>query len=376
MTQDARRNSGLHRLLVTQPYVPAYRKPLFERLAAISLENGYDLTVVAGAPTGEQASRNDAVAAAWSESACTRRVSTPAGSFFHRSIDRLEKQDIFVTELDPRNLNAWWRGAAARSTRIAWGHGGNYVNRPTKVGMTLKVVLSRSMNGVMTYTPGGATALIRHGADPSSVFAVGNSTDTAELRKEYEALLRLPKRHALEILQVPDAPRFYCYVGGLDSTKRLDFLCQVMNKLWDRQPEAVLLVGGAGTGVAELPSDDRIKYLGHIGPQKLAAVARVSVACLMPGRVGLVGIDMQAAGVPVVTLRSSFHGPEVELLRDGEDIYMTSDDPSDFVDQVMGISINHEILVPPAPVVSIEVVANNFFQACMAIQINRMANES
>ncbi len=317
-------------VVVTQPYVPRYRVPLFDALAAELAQRDMDLTVYSGQPDGEQAGRNDQATGAWHRDLTVRRVRVGPRQLEYRDLPHeVRTADLVVSELSGLNLEGWRLGMRRRPL-VLWGHGKSYTSPGGWLSDRVEWALARRASHIMTYAPSGARFLIEEaGLDPSRVTSIGNSTDTAALRSFYidarDAAPDTDRRPA----RPPAAP----FIGGIDSTKRIDFVLGAFEHATAADPGFRLHVVGNGPLaplVDDLAARDaRVRRYGDLRGRSLAELAVVADAIWMPGRVGLVAVDALAMGLPVHTTDFEFHAPEVEFLQDGE-LLRLPDDPAAF----------------------------------------------
>jgi glycosyltransferase involved in cell wall biosynthesis len=350
-------------LLVTQPYLPAYRVPLFDEIASILATSGDKLTVCIGRPTGAQERRGDSLSAPWSANYSTRAIAVGSRKIQFRKMPlSLDDVDVVVSELEGLNTFAW-KVSMTGKPLVLWGHGKSYVNDANPIGDKLEWALGRRAAHIMTYSPGGREYLIsRGGFRDGSVTVIGNSTDTATLRSSTARLMQAPgtstpvknRRHAL-------------YVGGLDPSKRIDFLLAAAREAKLLEPSFKLHV--VGRGALESIVDQAAAECNYIErtPESrgddLAQLAWANDAIWMPGRVGLVAVDALAMGLPVHTTAHKYHAPEVEFLEESELIVLPNS-PSEFATASIqemaardGFAKNLRADIP-----TIETVARNFVQ--------------
>lgn len=103
----------------------------------------------------------------------------------------------------------------------------------------------------------------------------------------------------------PHPRPYFLFVGRLEQIKGL----QTLLTLWDRVPEADLLVAGAGNHEAELKKlagdNPRIKFLGPRPQSELGALYYHSLACLVPSityeTFGIIAIEAFARKTPVIS---------------------------------------------------------------------------
>lgn len=312
-------------VVFTQPYVPAYRVALFEALEERLLELGATLKVYASAPDGRQAARGDAVEARWIRTLVSRTIRVGSRQVKLRHLPfAASHAAVVVTELEVGNALAWCRLLSGRPT-ILWGHGAPYTTRPSKLGDMLKARMAGLADHTFTYTEGGRKYLLDLGVDSTKVTAVGNSTDTHLLR---QAVIE-SRASKEEDSRSPSA----LFVGGLDETKRIDFLLQAAREAKKIDHNFVLTVVGRGVmgqrvSVAETETG-AVHLIAEARGRELAEIAARADMIWMPGRVGLVAVDAIALGLPVHTVWHDSHAPELEFLGEKEVAFLP-DNPRDF----------------------------------------------
>lgn len=314
-------------VLITQPYIAAYRVALFAAVIDVMDAAGVDVVVAAGAASGDQARRGDEHNPVWVESLRVRSIKAMGRRISWRSAKLPRKPVLVVSELEASNLFAW-RALLWRSKLVLWGHGKPYVNDSPWIGEKLEWWLARMADHVMTYADGGRAYLIeRGGISPDRVTAIGNSTDTLTLRgylsdMDTEAVAELTTTYG----QGPVA----LYVGGLDASKRIDFLLEAAIAAHQELPDFKLIVVGKGSqqNLVQTASEsyDFINYIPEARDRDLAELSHIAVSMWCPGRVGLVAVDSLALGLPVLTTQFRYHAPEIEFLREDE-VYYLDDDP-------------------------------------------------
>ncbi|KXZ60587.1 Glycosyl transferases group 1 [Microbacterium laevaniformans] len=308
---------------ITQPYVPAYRVPLFSAVAEKLMPHGLDLKVYSARPSGTQARRGDTASGPWHQEISTRNLRIGRWSIQSRDTpDAFRAAAVLISELEALNATAWRDTLRSRPT-VLWGHGKGFVNATGKVSDFVESVLAARADHVMTYSPEGREYLLRSGrVSPSSVTSIGNSTDTVTLRRATAAGLSDPS------LVTPSA-RHALYVGGLDRSKRIDFLLEAYEEGLRIDPDFRLTVVGMGEEVGRVQAHaekfNGMRYVPEARGERLAKLGLEASAMWIPGRVGLVAVDALAMGLPVHTTDYPFHAPEIGFLRDNEVAYLGPD---------------------------------------------------
>jgi glycosyltransferase involved in cell wall biosynthesis len=316
---------------IVQPYVPEYRVPFFDALVARLAADGVRCTILAGRPAGDQAARGDAAPQQpWMRELTdhTLRIAGK-GLVVTDAAAATRAMDAVIVGLVGTNLDTYAalvRRLVKRTPVGLWGHVRSYVGPPNRIDRRLEQLQMRCADQVFAYTPSGAAFAVEQGVRPDRVTAVMNTVDMTpvlQLRSAPETRLdaeSLARRHGL----VPG--RTAVFIGGLDPSKRIDFLAQVLDRLWSVEPAFRLLVLGRGSQEGLLRAAQergQAVLLGFGGPSHKAVAGLLAGAVAMPGRVGLVAVEALALGLPIVTTDFAYHAPEFEYLRPGESLIST-----------------------------------------------------
>ena len=310
------------KVVIVQPYIPAYRVPLFVELAKRLASRGHRLVIAAGEPDRTQLQRGDATHVSGVEEATLRTRSLHAGPLrvrFSSAAQVWKSADAVIVELSASSLDSY-RALASRGIRVGvWGHVGAYVKEDSWLVAMLKRWQVRHADHVLAYTDGGATTAVQLGADPSNVTALNNTVDVRGLRRAVERQRTMPEANARVSLGVGSGPVF-AMIGGLDESKRIDLVVAALDHLWQTSSNVQLVVGGHGE-LEDLFAPARlrgqVKMLGYVDDERKATIARVATALLNPGRVGLIAVESMALGLPIVTTSGTRHAPEYEYLVPG-----------------------------------------------------------
>ncbi len=322
------------RVLYYQPYVPAYRKPLFTRIDELLRQEGGSLTVAASSPDATMAHRNDAVDAPWLATVKTIQIPTPLGPLrYRRAINLMANPPrVVVTELDPANLNAWLGTFHPTTPLVLWGHGKTFTGPERGIVAHARSLLALRATHVMTYTEAGRQALIERGLPPRLVTAVGNSTDTRSLHAALVQRRRKPLDHSYAFNLDLRHKRPFAYLGGLDDDKCIPFLIDAAEHAHRLDPRFTLLVAGSGNREHILRTVDPaiVHWIPRANTEEVADLLSVSEAIWMPGRIGLVAVDALTAQIPIHTTNFPYHAPEFEFLREGIDVHIHPGDSRTF----------------------------------------------
>ncbi|WZH38934.1 MAG: glycosyltransferase [Microbacterium enclense] len=353
-------------MVVTQPYVPAYRVPLFETIRQKLADRDIQFLVAAGHPVGAQAARGDKENPPWRLDVTAAGLQLGPRHLQWRALPANLRPDVLVSELEALNNLAWVR-ALGRKKLVLWGHGRPYVNDAGAVSDRIEWALARRADAVMTYADGGRDYLLEKGKlSADKVVAIGNSTDSASLRQAYTSL-GAQERFDVHV-KWPRAPRAL-FVGGLDAAKRIDFLVDAA--IWARRKDptfSLIVVGQGELQDALARAGQAIEHIPAARGAELARLGHVVQAVWMPGRVGLVAVDALALGLPVFTTSYRYHAPEMEFLRDGERVTLP-DDPRAYAEKALSLMAEQPVTGRPlrSDIPSIESVATNFSEVVVGV---------
>lgn len=180
-----------------------------------------------------------------------------------------------------------------------------------------------------------------YGADPDRIAVVTPGVDLARFRP-------LPKRQAQRRIGV-EASRVLLFVGRLERLKGVEVALRAFAMAADRRhPDVRFLVLGEDSqdagesesarlrGIAEeLGIASRVEFRGSVGHAQLPHYYAAAEACVMPSyseSFGLVGLEAQACGCPVI---ASDVAGLASVVRDEVTGYLVrGDDPVEYADRI------------------------------------------
>ena len=338
----------MNRLLIVQPYIPAYRVPLFRSMRPLLAQSGIELVLAVGKPQGAMEARLDDRSYEEADAFLEQRTIRVRGKqVLIRSlqpvIDRYSP-DLVIVEQAIKNVEAYpllARQAVGRGPRVAmWGQGRTFSTSQGAAGRGLKDWLTRRSDWFFAYTQEGAEYVAAHGYAGERITVLLNSTDTAALRSDLRAvtdeqLAQFRYRHNL----LPGATALF--LGGVDESKGINFLIEAARRVAQQIPGFRLLIGGEGASggwVRERQAaGDPVIALGRIDGHERALALSSADLMMVPQWVGLVAVDALAAGVPMVTTIHPSHSPEFGYLADGENAIITPHDVQSYAATVVAL---------------------------------------
>lgn len=321
------------KLMIVQPYVPAYRVGFFESLRNKLLEHDIECHIAAGSPAGAQAVRGDSVYRDWI-TPTQRRTMRVAGHTikWQTKPTPWKNVDGLIVGLQGSSIPVYQALVASRVEKFRvglWGHAKPYVGPGNKIDLGLEKLQMMSADHIFTYTPSGTEYVTRLGIDSEKVTTVMNTIDTSQLERQLNSISDSDIDQFTNALDL-NINRTVCFVGGLDQSKRIDFLAKSMDHLWSIDPTIKVLIGGKGQDEHFLRTAyDRRQALplGYLNGRDKAIVLLTSRAICMPGRIGLVAVDALVSGRPILTTAWDYHAPEADYLIEGESRITARNDP-------------------------------------------------
>lgn len=320
------------RVSIILPYLNNYRVPLLQALDTKLADQGITLDVATGTPEGVDVARGDGATGYPTRALRKLGVPTPKGAVYIRRLDEtIRSADLVVVEHAIKNLDSHALLFRPRtSAKVAiWGHGRTI----TKPQSALENRVQRAMIGradwYFGYTPGSVTRATEMGMPADRCTNVQNTVDTDHLKA-------LRRQHPRETGALWPA----LYVGGLDESKRLDFLLDAGRRVHAQDRRFRLIIVGNGRDrdkvEAAAAREEWCTYLGNFPLADNFAPVKDAHVILMPGRVGLAAVDSFAIEAPIVTTDWAWHAPEFEYLTPQNSI-TTADTVDDYAYRILDL---------------------------------------
>jgi glycosyltransferase involved in cell wall biosynthesis len=311
------------RLRIQQPALPAYRVPLFSRLANC----GFEVQVLFGR-LPDIANARPPSGAPWAKYVPLRVVVSICRHelFWHGAqCVAIANSDVAVLNwnlnalsLVPALLIARWNGVRT----ILWGHG--YSRQDSRVRRQLRLASAKLADALLFYTHASAD-LYKHVVPSSRVFVAENALDQAPIEAARDRL-SATERAAFAKANDVDPSCTVLFVSRLLSDNHVNELIDAVAFLRDEFPSLRCVIIGAGEAESVLRSaaaakrvSDRVRFLGAIYDEDvLAHWFGVATAFCYPANVGLSLLHSFHYGVPVITADDwRLHNPEFSYLEPG-----------------------------------------------------------
>lgn len=216
-----------------------------------------------------------------------------------------------------------------------WGHGqhSGAKNNPSlfkHLSEQLKMKLTNRADGFFAYTSRGKSFVVGKGFSSDKVFVLNNTVDINVQRQAFKKIKR-QREEIRRMLGVADK-KVLLFVGRFTKTKRIKFLLEAFSILQKKDANSHLLLVGSG-GENDLPKKlQNVSYFGSItNLDKLAPIYVAADVFSFPGSVGLGPLQALCYDLPVITINSDIHSPEIEYLSPRNSIVLPANStPKDY----------------------------------------------
>jgi glycosyltransferase involved in cell wall biosynthesis len=342
------------RVCIVQPVVPAYRRPIFERL---SRQPGIQLTILAGQRDRRRQPRvmSEKAIGYSLHAAPTTRVGPLLSQPAIWSAMGSRRFDVVVLSWNTRYLQLWPALMRSRVTGvkvILWGHGQSLHDNAFRRWFR-ELPLRVAEVGVL-YGHSAADRLTRRGVDERRVAVAPNALDQTEIREATARWLADPgslpsfqRREGISDKEV------ILYVSRLTPGRHLDVLFRALAAIRSTHPALQLVIVGDGPdrenvqrAAHRLGIANSITFVGRLYDEEQLAPWFLSARLLAyPPPIGLSLLHAFGYGLPVVTGDDAAHQrPEFEHARHGYNSLLYKDgDPVAFAARISEILSSREL---------------------------------
>jgi glycosyltransferase involved in cell wall biosynthesis len=241
---------------------------------------------------------------------------------------------VIVTQENRLLMNYWLLGRRPwTGQKVAfWGHGRNFQSgRPRGACERWKRYWLGKADWWFAYTDLTRRILLEQGYPAERITVLDNAVDTFDLMRWSQDVGEHELRGLRANLGIAsDHVAVFC--GALQVYKRIPFLLEAAALVRKRISDFELVLIGTGPDESLVETAaQRHRWLHYVGPRHDRDKVRhlkLGRVFLMPGGVGLAILDAFALQLPLVTTDCGTHGPEICYLKQGENGWMTEDDPA------------------------------------------------
>lgn len=295
------------RVLIVQPAVPPYRRPLFSGLAR---HVEFDLWLAAPMDPVDPYPESEGSIHFW---ALTSRDFAGGLATSYRGAAlpvEMGPGDVLVVPGNPRILTIFPLIRAARRRGVGvvwWGQSWSATSRSWRAALR-RVMMRRLADVWLLYTEAEVQFLVAKGFPVDRLFFTNNTIDETAVDAAIAAWDEARLRGFADAEGLTDR-KTVLFCGRLTPKSEVGLLLEALPALLARIPEVQLLIIGDGDlrgalerRAAELGLSDRLRLLGALHGEELLAPWFLSSACFAyPGAIGLSLNHAFAYGLPVVT---------------------------------------------------------------------------
>lgn len=303
-----------------------------------------ELRLIYGSPSPSELSKQDAAKIPWATTVQNRTLHVGSRELLWQPVLRsLSGMQLVIVEDAAKLLVNYllllrqsWGGP-----QIAlWGHGKTLSEHgASRVGEFLKRRMLRRAHWYFAYTEGTARILEAHSFLREQVTVVNNTLDVEAIEAHRASISPIELRAARAKLGLSGLG-LAVYCGALYEEKRIPFLIEAADEVRSQLPDFELVMMGAGPQekLVNAAGKDR-KWLHVLGPvfgREKHKILMLADLMVMPGVVGLAAVDALALDLPLITIETPGHGPEIEYIEHGFNglILPRTTSPSDFANKV------------------------------------------
>ena len=364
----------MKKVLILQKVLPEYRVAFFNKLRDRLLQNNVELDLIYGNGSKEELLKKDKVDIPWAKSK-KNKIFNIAGKeiYWQPVLNELPGYDLVIAEQANKLIINYLLNLkrSFSSQKFAyWGHGKNMQAQNKALGNIYKRYFLNKCDWWFAYTASVKDYLKNNGFPQEKITVVQNAIDTTLLKQQYNDV------NADEVLELKkslniNSEHIGIYCGGMYPEKRLPFLIEACDLIRERVSDFSMIFVGAGIdqNIVKNAAEKR-NWMHYVGPKRgseKAAFFKLSDLFLMPGLVGLAVLDAFNTQTPMITTDYEYHSPEIEYLKSGENGIITTNNLSDYVENVVHILINNKVqndlikgCIEASEKYTIEVMVENF----------------
>jgi len=329
------------RVVIVQRRLTDYRVPLFERLRILLNEQDIELVLLVGEGTVKEKAKRDAGYLPWAQVIPTRYCFSdeicwqPFWTYLH------DADLVIVTQENKLIFNHLLLVMKRRFSLAFWGHGRN-MQTPDQNSLRerFKKWSNRHVDWWFAYTEVSRQLVVASGFPVERITTLNNAIDTTGMCRDRDSITPAEIERKKAELQIADKP-VGAFIGSLYGEKRLNFIFEACQRIRQDLPAFQWLIIGDGIERSKIQQwtlqHDWIHWVGaQKGRDKAIHLACADVL-LNPSAVGLVILDSFIFGKPIVTTETWNHGPEIAYLKQGENGFMSPDDPKQFAEVVVSL---------------------------------------
>jgi len=334
----------MKKVVILQHRLLHYRITLFQLLREVCANRGIELHLVHGQASRRESVKKDEGYLPWAHKVNNRFLEVADRDIIWQPFPKnLKDADLVVVMQESRILSNYPLLLARiwSSRKVAyWGHGRNFQSEaPTGLRERWKNFLLGRVDWWFAYTQITVDILRKAGFYTESITCLNNAVDTSGFKADLASWSEVDIATEKERMGIAINAPIGLFCGSLYLDKRLDFLIESADRIFNNFPEFALVVIGDGPSMSQMreaaKSRPWLHLLGIRKGREKALYFRLADYMLNPGAVGLHIVDAFCAELVLLTTSNAKHGPEIAYLNNGKNGFMTEDSVDVYVQTVL-----------------------------------------
>jgi glycosyltransferase involved in cell wall biosynthesis len=189
----------------------------------------------------------------------------------------------------------------------------------TRIVNAAKRFLVRSASGYLAYTDSGVANIERAGMTRDRIRVLNNTIDLEEEIAAHAKAESLDRAELRRVWNIAPGATVFTFVGRLLAGKKVEEMIRGVAALRLAGVDAEAIIVGDGPERASLEDEaDGAPWCHFVGAvhdvEGISRIYRASDALVIPGYVGLAVNRGFAHGMPVITIESDLHSPEIDYV--------------------------------------------------------------
>jgi len=204
------------------------------------------------------------------------------------------------------------------------------------VRQKLEAAQARMADRVLVYTEPAKTRLLELGIENSKIHFLNNTFDWANLQNEKLKITSSDVRNFKSSYDISDAGAV-AFIGGLDFEKRIRFIAEVLDFVWEMNPDIKFIFGGKGPDeyLLDKAVDRKQAYmLGRVEEREKALIGTACKVLINPGNTGLLAVDALVLRIPILGT-NVLSSPEKDYLIEGASHFTLTNNPASFAKEML-----------------------------------------
>jgi len=324
--------------------ISQYRQEFFNQLRNELQANNIELILIYGKLKNSDSLRNDEIAIDWAIYIENKSLRFKKLEIIWQPCTQyLENADLVIVE-NANKLVINYLLAFSRyfnSYKFAyWGHGQNLQEKSNSLNNKFKNIFITACDWWFAYTSKVKAQIVEKKFPSNKITVVQNAIDTKNLIQIYDNINKTVTTQLRNELNINNC-NVGLYCGAMSVEKNIDLVLEACYLVKKQIPDFHIIFIGSGIDEKKVikasQNENWIHYIGSKFNEEKVKYFKVSDIQIMPYAVGLSILDSFATETPLVTMKDSLHGPEIEYLEDGINGFISNNNINEFAEKIIDI---------------------------------------